>query len=436
MKKIKSIFINLSLVFFSVFLTIYVAEKIFQRLLFSDNPAFDKWRNPGFYADPDSEDAYWKLYYLFGGQYKPPENPHPRFGWVGHFHRKTYVHGDIKGLKNKRPVLLFGDSFAMCVESSECFQDILNPDSVFGQNHYLLNYGVGGYGVDQIALLFEEITKHYEDPFVIFSIMITDLDRSLLSFRTGQKPFYKIIDDSLVLSGIPINPRPDDFIKNNPPQIKSYLYRKFLYGNSNFLSEEITSRLKKEAEYRQKKIITNEKILKNVLSLLRNRNIDHCFLIFHFLRDNNDNFGDGSVDKWRNDFLKNFLEKNEVPYIWSMNLIQKDTTYHPDDIQKYIHTGDGHPTTHFNKLISKEIKKAVLKTRALEKDKTQKDTLNPLFFKDLIRINSSKIAASDTIMTLIKKWAGNKNLSVEEMIHEFAVYCTFEGKDPYKIDYN
>jgi len=358
--KIKRIVVNISISLITTIVCLFIGEYILRSLIFSKNPAFEKLRDPGDYSDPNSEDDYWKLYYLFGGEFKPPENPHPLLGWTGTFYEENYTHWNSHQINNRRPVLLYGNSFAQCVPASICFQKILNNDTTFAKENYFLNYGVGGYGVDQISLLFKNSYHLYNKPFVVFGLLTTDLDRSILSVRTGQKPYYVIKGDSLQLTNVPINKNPKDYFDNNPPQIKSYLFRKFLYGKTNFLPKKLTSYLKKEKEYTNKKITINEKILLDVVNTLRNNNVDFIFVIFQFLEYGIDNWGEEGENNWRNVFLKGFLEKNNVPYIWTRDLIKNDTTYDKNDIPKYIIPGDGHPTTHFNLLIAKEIKKAVL----------------------------------------------------------------------------
>ena len=125
MRKTKSRIINISLFIFVLFVGFIFSEFVFRSILFSENKAFEKLRNPGDYADPDIGENYWKLYYQFDGKNKPPKNPHPLLGWIGFFNPKSYIHNDFRYLKDKRPILLFGDSFAMCVQESKCFQEIL-----------------------------------------------------------------------------------------------------------------------------------------------------------------------------------------------------------------------------------------------------------------------------------------------------------------------
>lgn len=134
----------------------------------------------------------------------------------------------------KRKILICGDSYIMCQNDSiQCFDEVLNADTTFNKNNILLNYGVGGYGVDQIYLLFANTIDKFEKPFVIFSIMPTDMDRSLLSVRTGQKLYFTEEGDSLKLNGIPIDSVPDHFFEENQPQITSYLLNRFTHSKLN-----------------------------------------------------------------------------------------------------------------------------------------------------------------------------------------------------------
>lgn len=355
MKK-RSCFINFALFSLSLLLSFILAEVGFRMILFSNIPAFDDLRNPNRYADWFSDDDYWKLYYLFGGQFKPPQQPHPVLGWVGDFSRDSYIHNKVEYIRDRRPVLLYGDSFAGCAPDVACFQDILNNDETFSKDHYLLNYGVGGYGVDQIFLLFQNSVHHYDDPFVVISFMTLDLDRSILSVRVGQKPYFRIEGETLKLDGTPINPDPDDFFSANPPQIKSYLYRRILFGN--YLPKRVVSFLRRDNDHIRKKIQVNEKIILEMVRELRVNNIDYVFLIFHPHWS-----GVSTLDSesdWRDPFLKQLLHENNVPYIWSKELVRQDTTGDELSFEDYIIPDSGHPTSHFNRLIAEEIERYVL----------------------------------------------------------------------------
>lgn len=360
MKTLRSVLLNTSLFLGSLLVTLGVAEFVFRKLIFGSSEAFKNLRDPGYYSDYLNEDNYWKLYFLFGGESKPPENPHPLLGWVGNFDRNTLVHNETWKIGNKRPVLLYGDSYAQCMPGVKCFEDVLNNQPGFKESNYFINYGVGGYGVDQIQLLFDSTIHFYRDPFVVFSLMVYDIDRTPMSFRTGQKPIYTLIGDSLKLGGVPIDPDPEHFIKNNPPDISSYLYRRFLYSNLNVLSDNLNRKLKHWDEATQNKIALNSAVLKRVVKKLRDNNIDFVFLVFHYLKPGDDEFKVENNDNWRDVFLKEFLAENEIPYIWSKDLIKKDTSYTGSNYEKFMILENGHPTSYFNEIIAQEIRRKLL----------------------------------------------------------------------------
>lgn len=299
------------------------------------------------------------MHYLFDGPYKPPKQSHPDLGWIGDFSRDSYIHNQIEHIGDRRPVLLYGDSFANCVGDVLCFQDLLNSDQAFSKEHYLLNYGVGGYGVDQIFLLFQKSIHLYDDPFVVISLMTLDLDRSILSVRTGQKPCFLIEDSKLKLRDIPINPNPAIFFTTNPPQIKSYLYRRIIH--SNLLPKQIASFLRRANDYISKKMQVNEKIILEIVKELRTNNIDYVFLIFHphwpgvSVLDNETD--------WRDSFLKQVLHENNIPYIWSKEVFKQDSMDGKYSYDDYYISSNKHPTTHFNRLIADEIKKYTLENQ-------------------------------------------------------------------------
>jgi len=339
-----------------------VAELAFRAALFSGIPPMKRYRVPELYAYVESDD-YWKLYFMLDGKYKPARTPHPLLGWVGDFDRRTYVHVEYARIEDKQPVLLYGDSFASCaVAPKDCFQGILNTDPEFSTKHFLLNYGVGGYGVDQIFLLYQESIGHYSHPFVIVSMLTDDLDRSVLSVRTGQKPFYQLVGDRLVLSGVPIDPSPESFFSKHRPRITSYLLRMFIYSDAfqvwvhsegppwriknHFRTEPLRMRSRIEQ--------INQHIILEVIRDLRRRELDFVFVIFHppwALAVHHD---------WRDEFLVRLLEANDVPYLSSKLIVKRHAERHQARIEDYYLPDNGHPNAHQNRIIADELKRYLL----------------------------------------------------------------------------
>lgn len=353
---------------FSVFLAltsfcaaVILGEIGFRTLLFSDYAFMHRFRAPGLYADPMSDDDYWKLQYLFDSRFPPPAKPHPLLGWVGNFSRDTYAHDKIRYVGGKRPVLFYGDSFAGCVVLP-CFQQLLNAAEDFSQGYYFLNYGVGGYGVDQIYLLLKKSTPLYTNPFVVVGIMTEDLDRSLQSVRVGQKPYFEVVEDQLVLRGTPVNPDPAAYFAEHPPEIVSYLYR-FL-THSEFLPWRLREYLNGAGEARRKKILVNKHIIVNIIEELRARNLDFVFLIFHPK--------DPPVfNNWRDAFLRELFSQNRVAFLSTREIVGEDALQSRRDITEYYIKGDGHPTALQNVLVAKELKNFILANGAPEQRESE-----------------------------------------------------------------
>ncbi len=343
----------------SLFLSLVAAEVAYRTALFSPGDRFRTLKHPGLYADYFSEDLYWKLHSALPGKYQPPRRPHPLLGWVGSFSPATLRHHDFRRLKRRRPVLLYGDSFAACIGDTPCFEDILNADPKFSSRHYLLNYGVGSYGIDQTLLLLQNSIDHFDQPFVVFSLLTFDIDRCVLSFRIGQKPRFSVTGGALELEANPFYANAEEYLAAHPPRVFSYLYRRLLFGG--LLPARISDALRREKLSRRRKMEVSQKILTAALSELRARRLDFVFLVFHGDRPT-DNSLFGGTD-WREEFLRDWLAENNVPTIWSKDIVAKDRRPGFTNVDDYIDPKSLHPTEHFNRLLAQEISLRVLESQ-------------------------------------------------------------------------
>ena len=92
---------------------------------------------------------------------------------------------------------VFGDSFVQWYHPdgqhlADHLQDQLPELQVLG-------YGVGGYGLDQIVLSMEAQLPQLEGGHAVLGIMIMDLDRAILHFRHGPKPWFSLEHGTLTL---------------------------------------------------------------------------------------------------------------------------------------------------------------------------------------------------------------------------------------------
>jgi hypothetical protein len=188
--------------------TVLVCEMGFRTLLFSQVAFMDRFREPSLYADPLTDNDWWKLYHAFN---KPTndtaKHSHPLLGWGSDekFSKETYLHAEAGQVGSRQPVLLYGDSFTHCLTASEdCFHGILNSDPEFSKGHYLLNYGVLGYGVDQIYLLLQNSLPNYHKPVVAVGIYTGDLNRSILSFFMDENRTLMWMPVTLSCVGSPL----------------------------------------------------------------------------------------------------------------------------------------------------------------------------------------------------------------------------------------
>lgn len=175
-------------------------------------------RLPAAVAHPQ-EDLYWWLRTHFGhgtGPEAAAESHHPELGWTRWAGLDLADHPDRAPLAGRRRVLLYGDSFAACqTPDGECFQGLL-ARSELGATHTLVNYGVHGYGLDQILMLLRRTVDAYimpegpregpaesaaRSPVVLVGLLVDrDLDRAGLAYRGGMsKPRFDVVDGELVL---------------------------------------------------------------------------------------------------------------------------------------------------------------------------------------------------------------------------------------------
>lgn len=219
----------------------FLAEGLLRWLLFSPSSLAERFgarfREPSLYvASPNSVDQS-KLLLLFGfgreRQDGVPPFADPEVGWIkADIDPKTYRHAAEGELAGRRPVLLYGSSFAACAGHQDgCYEQLLEG-SELGRRYRLLNYAVSGHGLDQSLLLLRKSLGLYEalDPVVVLAFVLeSDLLRAMHPFFTRPKPRFRPQGDAFVLE------LPDEldvmaYLERHPPSIRSYSWRYLLNG--------------------------------------------------------------------------------------------------------------------------------------------------------------------------------------------------------------
>ncbi len=343
-QRYEAVLCNIYLAFLSLVIVGPVGMETFFRLGIMTSKRF---RDPGLYADYYSDDSYWKLYDLWKINYRAPrpERVHPILGKVN----CKVTEENPLGVIRKTPynldygpntILFFGDSFVVGAtpmkDKIPQIMDRLIPEmSVY-------NYGGSGYGVDQIFLRFQMAHKEFQKPIIIVGMLTNDIDRCVLSVRVGQKPYFKVEDNRLVLCGVPIEPNQSEWYRRNPPTMYSFagafLIRKFRILRANRNPYELT--YKRE----EKKLICG-KIIEELVQETRTKDLPLLLVFFYGEREL-------QYTGWRETFLKEQAGKWDIPYVDTKQVLLQAS--HDRGIQpsEFFIQQDGHPTSIANNLIA------------------------------------------------------------------------------------
>lgn len=419
----RSAIVNAVIFIFSTLLAFLLAEFIYQGLLFSKIEKFEFLRNPAFYAvyyQDENEDFYnedyWKLNFLFGKGFEINE-PHPELGWAGYFNKTTYKHWYEDSTAMRNEVLFYGNSFTMCIDSVKCFEDYLNKDSLFSKNHYMYNYGVGGYGVDQISLLLKESIDNYSNPFVVLGILTTDIDRSMLKIRDAPKPYFILENDSLKLQGVPVTETNSSYISNHPPKIHSYILNRMY----NIITRRLDVFEEEKRDYIESIKSLNAAILKRTFDQLKSKKINFLVLIFQP--------GEHNPRDWRLTFLQDLCLESEVPFVSNLEIINMDMGINNRLQEDYYVPLDGHPNSLANMLVAEEIKKFALDSNYFYSLKNEQKSVS---FKNhglKVKNMEYQIYRDNKRLNRIRKKAQENNISVDSQVNLDVIYILNQPKD-------
>lgn len=266
-------------------------------------------------------DDYWILKHRFTRpDDRLPALYDPLLGWrASWISPGDYRHADADRIGERRPVLLYGDSFAACVTPPEdCWQGLLER-SELGGRYALLNYGVGGYGLDQAYLLLRETLDLWaaRDPVVVVAVLVDDdLDRSLLRFRGWPKPRLVLTESGALEPDEPRVPSVDEYLVTHPIGIRSYALRYLLYGARLLPRNETESWIGRGTRVERAQEL-NRAILEAIRAETAARDLELFVLLLHgshYLRQHD----------WREVFLVTELERLGVPYVSSKPLLLAD----------------------------------------------------------------------------------------------------------------
>lgn len=278
-------------------------------------------RRAGLYADAQSDDDYWKLEHRFrpAGERDSFVHRDARLGWLDpRLEPDTYAHADEGGLRGRRPVLLYGDSFAACTTApADCWEGLLERDPELGATHALLNHGTAAFGLDQTLLLLRASLPRWRgrQPRVVVGIFVEDaLDRSLLAFRGCPKPRFELDAAGRLI----LHPAPElsieQYLALHPPRIPSYLARALLHGFP-ALARRLPPWLAKPRDEHPALVARKQRLGRALLlelrELLQGEGVDSFVILFQGERS----LREGDRWAWKDRFLARTLHELGIPFV-------------------------------------------------------------------------------------------------------------------------
>ncbi len=257
--------------------------------------------------------------------------------------------GNLQGLPwptftDERPkAWFFGDSFTAGVVMPE--DSIPARFEKYRPKRQALNFGVGGYGVDQIWLRYEqESDKIPEGSPIYIGILTTDLDRSVLGYFFGYKPVFR--PEGTEFKYIAPPPREDiaEFARQKPETIPSYSLALLRTA-----AELVTTQFDRSETHcgLQEKQAVNAYLMDRLLNRAKERKHQLRWIIFvsfaSFYKPMN----------WRHDFLTGFLTKRRQFFLDSREALSREARLLNVAPEIYYIPNDGHLNAKGNDIIAK-----------------------------------------------------------------------------------
>jgi hypothetical protein len=230
-------------------------------------------------------------------------------------------------------VLFFGDSYVDGPEPMpNKLPQLLDP---LVHERRVLNYGVSGYGVDQIYLRFLDTFEQYDDPIVLIGIQDRDLDRTILTIRNRQKPLLSIENGELVAGNLPIGDAAK-FVEENPVEFNSYLLRLILLRVRMLGAEALVDRMLGYDQRQELKLRLNRRILEALKDRAVASGIRLYVVLFYVESDMYE-------ENWREVFLKDTLNEIGIPYFDTKTYLLDLIAVRGGAVGDYWSDQHGHP---------------------------------------------------------------------------------------------
>ena len=200
----------------------------------------------------------------------------------------------------------------------------------------------------RFIFLYEKTIEFYRAPIVIISMFDMDLERSMSGATWGLKPYFTLENKELRYHGDHLGSKVEDFFRDHPPAIVSYLYG--LIVNSPIMPAKIASMLQSTDHLRARLLDLNAAIILRIAGDLKARNLRHFFLVLEGPR------GIAKPPGWRMEFLVDLFKKNQIDYVLARDVLSAHGGTEAFDWRKYVISLENtHPNDSYNELVSQGI---------------------------------------------------------------------------------
>lgn len=216
---------------------------------------------------------------------------HPSRGWALrpnlynlNYRKDKVINSNSKGVRgnieysydkmqDKTRILILGDSFTF---GEECSDNETYPDFLRALMPALevINFGVHGYGHDQMLIYLKEEGLKYTPDIVMVGFISYDTARNMLSFRDYAKPKFEVSDGKLFLRNS-IVPPPEEVLKDEVWRLRPIDLLSVIYNCV----------LKRIGYYGEKEKIITDAILNEMIKTIRETNAVPIFLYLTDVRN-------------------------------------------------------------------------------------------------------------------------------------------------------
>lgn len=320
--------------FKSLLIFLFLVELLLQSFFF-----FKVYNNKiiSLFYNPYCDQIYWNL--NKGQNFETYFNEeiiyHPLLSLVRKTSKVPNNDDELNDIAVNNNLIFFGSSFT----DHKIFKKKLLKNKINNNN-----YSLSSYGLDQILLSYQLTSRMHKDKFIIFGFLMEDLDRVIFDKRNYPKIKFKYQDGIFVKSNTPI------VEKQKKLNIDLYIYRFiknfiFLYNN-NF-------------DHKQSNCFSDFKkkffkyYISEIMSISKKQNQKVIFITFNFLNEMKKN-----KLNWRNKFILDSLNQNNIENINTKNIIEIDSKLNNIPIDKYFNKEDFHYSELGFELVIKEIMKS------------------------------------------------------------------------------